>query len=231
LARASTIAIDGPAASGKSTIGGRLAERLGYVYFDTGVMYRAVTWTAFVRGVSIEDEPGVTRLAETLQIDVLRPTVEDGRQYTVLADGEDVTWAIRKPEVDRGVSPVSTFPGVRAALTAQQRRIGHRGQIVMVGRDIGTVVLPEADLKIYLDATQQERVERRYREVVARGGPADYCVVRDSVRRRDKIDSRRAHAPLKAAEDAVVIDTTPLDVDQVLERVMALIGDGRDTDG
>jgi len=228
LTRASTIAIDGPAASGKSTVGGRLAERLGYVYFDTGVMYRAVTWAALVRGIAIEDEDGVSRLAEQLQVDVLRPTVDDGRQYTVLADGEDVTWAIRQPEVDRGVSPVSTYREVRAALTAQQRRIGHRGQIVMVGRDIGTVVLPEADLKIYLDATQKERVERRYREVVARGEPADYCVVRDSVRRRDEIDSARAHAPLRAAEDAVIIDTTPLDVDEVLERMLALV-DGAST--
>jgi cytidylate kinase len=223
LTRASTIAIDGPAASGKSTIGGRLAERLGYVYFDTGVMYRAVTWAALVRGVPIEDEGGVTRLAQQLQIDVVRPTVNDGRQYTVLADGQDVTWAIRRPEVDRGVSPVSVYPGVRAALTAQQRRIGRKGQIVMVGRDIGTVVLPEADLKIYLDATQKERVERRYREVVSRGEMTDYCVVLDSVRRRDQIDSGRALAPLRAAQDAVVIDTTPLDVEQVLEQVLALV--------
>jgi cytidylate kinase len=223
LARASTIAIDGPAASGKSTIGGRLAERLGYIYFDTGVMYRAVTWAALARGIAIEDEVNVTTLAEQLQIDVLRPTRDDGRQYTVLADGQDVTWDIRKPEVDRGVSPVSTYRGVRAALTAQQRRIGRKGQIVMVGRDIGTVVLPDADLKIYLDATQDERVERRYREVVARGEPADYCVVVDSVRRRDKIDSGRVLAPLRPADDAVVIDTTPLDIEEVLDRVLALI--------
>jgi cytidylate kinase len=226
LARASTIAIDGPAASGKSTIGGLLAERLGYIYFDTGVMYRAVTWAVLVRGMSIKDEAGVTKLAEQLQIDIVRPTMDDGRQYTVLADGQDVTWAIRSPEVDRGVSPVSAYRGVRAALTAQQRRIGHRGQIVMVGRDIGTVVLPDADLKIYLDATQDERVERRYRERVSRGDPADYCVVVDSVRRRDKIDSGRALAPLRPADDAVVIDTTPLDIDQVLDKVLVLINGG-----
>jgi cytidylate kinase len=229
LTRASTIAIDGPAASGKSTVGGLLAERLGYVYFDTGVMYRAVTWAALMRGVLIEDEAGVTALAEQLQIDVALPTVDDGRQYTVLVDGQDVTWAIRKPEVDQGVSPVSVYPGVRAALTAQQQRIGHKGMIVMVGRDIGTVVLPDADLKIYLDATQGERVERRYREVVSRGEPADYCVVLDSVRRRDEIDSSRVLAPLRAAEDAVVIDTTPLNVDQVLEKVLALVN-GRVSD-
>lgn len=226
MRRPSTIAIDGPAASGKSTVGCLLAERLGYLYFDTGVMYRAVTWAALGRGIAIEDEAAVTALARRLKIEVLRPTVDDGRQYTVLADGQDVTWDLRRPEVDRSVSPVSAYPGVRAALTIQQRRIGRRGRVVMVGRDIGTVVLPNADLKIYLDATVEERVERRYREVVSRGEPADYERVRDSVRRRDQIDSNRPLAPLRAAPDAVVIDTTPLSVEQVLERVLALV-DGR----
>lgn len=223
MAQPSTIAIDGPAASGKSTIGELLAEWLGYVYFDTGVMYRAVTWVALVRGVAIEDEAAVTVLAEHLKIDVVRPTVDDGRPYTVLADGQDVTWEIRRPEVDHGVSPVSAYRGVRAALTEQQRRIGRRGQIVMVGRDIGTVVLPDADLKIYLDASVDERAGRRYREVVARGEPAEYDAVLESVRRRDEIDSGRALAPLRPAADAVVIDTTPLNVGQVLERVLALV--------
>jgi cytidylate kinase len=223
LARPSIIAIDGPAASGKSTVGGLLAERLGYVYFDTGVMYRAVTWVALERGVPIEDEAGVTALAERLAIDVLRPTADDGRQYTVLADGQDVTWEIRRPEVDRGVSPVSAYPGVRSALTKQQRRIGRKGEIVMVGRDIGTVVLPDADLKIYLDATAEERARRRYREVVSRGESASYDTVLASVRRRDQIDSGRALAPLRAADDAVVIDTTSLNIDQVIERVFALV--------
>jgi cytidylate kinase len=217
------VAIDGPAASGKSTIGGLLAERLGYLYFDTGVMYRAVTWAAAVRGILIEDEVAVTALAEQLRIDVVQPTVSDGRQYTVLADGKDVTWEIRCPEVNRGVSPVSTYAGVRAALTAQQRRIGRKGRIVMVGRDIGTVVLPEADLKIYLDATKEERAGRRYREMVARGEPDGFDEVLASVQRRDEIDSGREFAPLRVAEDAVVIDTTALDVDQVLERVLALV--------
>jgi cytidylate kinase len=223
LTRPSTIAIDGPAASGKSTVGGLLAERWGYVYLDTGVMYRAVTWAALVQGVAIEDEAGVTALAQRLQIDVVQPTVDDGRQYTVLVDGRDVTWEIRRPEVNHGVSPVSAYPGVRAALTDQQRRIGQRGRIVMVGRDIGTVVLPDADLKIFLDATLDERAERRYREVAARGEPACYDDVLVSVRRRDEIDSGRALAPLRPADDAVVIDTTPLDVNQVLERVLALV--------
>lgn len=227
MARPSTIAIDGPAASGKSTVGGLLAEQLGYLYFDTGVMYRAVTWAALERGIAIEDEAQVTALAEQLRINVVRPTVDDGRQYTILADGQDVTWEIRLPQVNAGVSPVSAYPGVRSALSAQQRRIGMRGRVVMVGRDIGTVVLPDADLKIYLDATVEERAGRRYREQVARDGQAVFGEVLASVRRRDEIDSGRECAPLREAEDAVRIDTTALSVDQVLERVLALVNGWR----
>ncbi len=225
MTRPSTITVDGPAASGKSTIGGLLAERLGYLYFDTGVMYRAVTWVAIEQGIAVEDEPAVNSLAERLQIDVIRPTVEDGRQYTILADGQDVTWEIRRPEVDMGVSPVSAYAGVRAALTAQQRRIAQQGRIVMVGRDIGTIVLPNADLKIYLDATLLERTDRRYREILARGEAADFDEVLASVQRRDEIDSGRALAPLRAAHDAVVIDTTAMGIQEVLERVLALVDD------
>ena len=223
MTRPDTIAVDGPAASGKSTIGALLAERLGYLYFDTGVMYRAVTWAAIARGIDVTDEAGVTGLAEQLRIDVRRPTVDDGRQYTVLADGEDVTWKIRRPEVNWGVSPVSVYPGVRAALTAQQRRIGQKGKIVMVGRDIGTVVLPDADLKLYLDATVEERAGRRYRETLDRGESAEYDEVLASVQLRDEIDSGRALAPLRAADDAVVVDTTELGIEATLERVLALV--------
>jgi cytidylate kinase len=223
LTRPSTIAVDGPAASGKSTIGGLLAERLGYLYFDTGVMYRAVTWAVVAQGIAVEDEAAVTDLAERLRIDVMRPTVADGRQYTVLADGQDVTWEIRRPEVNWGVSPVSVYPGVRAALTAQQRRIALKGKIVMVGRDIGTVVLPDADLKIYLDATLEERAGRRYRETLERSESAQFDEVLASVKLRDEIDSGRALAPLRAAEDAVVIDTTALSIEAVLDQVLALV--------
>jgi cytidylate kinase len=226
LEQVSTIAIDGPAASGKSTIGSLLAEHLGYVYLDTGVMYRAVTWAALEAGIAIEDEGEVTALAERLSIEIQRPTVEDGRQYTILADGQDVTWEIRRPEVDRGVSPVSAYSGVRSALTAQQRRMGERGEIVMVGRDIGTVVLPDADLKIYLDATLEQRAGRRYREILARGESADYCEVLASVRRRDEIDSGRALAPLHPAADAEVVDTTLMSVEEVMAEVIGLVGDG-----
>lgn len=219
----STIAIDGPAAAGKSTVGERVAQRLGYLYFDTGVMYRAVTWAALERGIPIEDEEAVTALAERLHIDVTPPTVDDGRQYTVLADGVDVTWAIREPEVNANVSAVSAYRGVRTALVRQQRRVAAEGEVVMVGRDIGTVVLPHADLKIYLDAGVEERARRRWQEMEARGEEADYEGVLASMRRRDDIDSHRSVSPLRPAEDAVVLDTTRLNIAEVLAEVDRLV--------
>jgi CMP/dCMP kinase len=217
------IAIDGPAASGKSTLGHRLAQALGYLYFDTGVMYRAVTWLALNKNVDIADETEITALAEGAQIDVMPPTVQDGRAYTVVVNGRDITWDIRTTEVERHVSPVSAYPGVRKALTTQQRRIGERGKVVMVGRDIGTVVLPEAELKIYLDASVEERARRRYAELLGRGESADYTAILESMRRRDQIDSGRKVAPLRPAEDARILCSDGLDADQVLELAKAMV--------
>ncbi len=216
----SIIAIDGPAASGKSTIGEILARELGYLYFDTGVMYRAVTAVALAEGVSIADEKAVTALSERIRIDFLPPDVQDGRQFTIHANGRDITWAIRERRVDTNVSPVSAYPGVRRAMTVQQRRIGQHGRVVMVGRDIGTVVLPEADLKIFLDATEEERARRRYRERLQRGEKVEYQDVLKEIRRRDEIDSSRSVAPLKQAPDAIYIDSTNLTIPQVVDRVM-----------
>ncbi|MGD2103499.1 MAG: (d)CMP kinase [Anaerolineae bacterium] len=218
-----TIAIDGPAASGKSTVGQALAERLGYLYFDTGVMYRAVTWAALERDVEVDDEEAVTALAEELDIHVTGATKDGGRQYTVLADAVDVTWSIRTPEVDANVSVVSAYPGVRRALVAKQRRIAVDRPVVMVGRDIGTVVLPEADLKIYLDASVEERALRRWREMEERGKRADYRAVLRSMRRRDRIDSNRDASPLRPAEDSFRIDTTDLNVAQVVAATVGLV--------
>ena len=218
----STIAIDGPAASGKSTIGELLAQRLGYLYLDTGAMYRAVTWVALERGIDIADEEAITALAESIVINITRPTVDDGRQYTVYANSEDVTWQIRRPDVDANVSPVSAYPGVRQALTEQQRRIGRRGRIVMIGRDIGTVVLPEAHLKVYLEATAEKRARRRHREIQERGEEADYAEVLAAMRRRDEIDSEREAAPLRPADDAIIIDTSGLSIAEVLAKVEEL---------
>jgi cytidylate kinase len=217
-----TIAIDGPAASGKSTVGELLAQSLGYLYFDTGVMYRAVTWAALSRNISIGDEAAVTALAEKLRIDVTPPTASDGRQYTVLADGVDITWDIRTPEVNANVSHVSAYPGVRRALVIQQRRVAAKGPVVMVGRDIGTVVLPDADLKFYLDASVEERARRRWKEERTRDEKVDYDPVLASMRRRDDIDSHREISPLRAAADAVVLDTTDLSIDEVFAETQRL---------
>ncbi|HOU23468.1 MAG TPA: (d)CMP kinase [Anaerolineae bacterium] len=219
------IAIDGPAAAGKSTVGERVAAKLGYLYFDTGIMYRAITWAALQQGLDIADEPAITALAQRAHIDVIQPTVDDGRQYTVHVDGQDVTWDLRRPEVEAHVSAVSAYPEVRTALSAQQRRIGLRGHVVMVGRDIGTVVLPEAPLKVYLDATVEARARRRYRENRARGEKVRYAAILGAMRERDRIDSQRKAAPLRAADDAVVIDTTKLVVEQVVELVLRLIAE------
>ncbi|UCF62202.1 MAG: (d)CMP kinase [Anaerolineaceae bacterium] len=216
------IAIDGPAAAGKSTLAQRLADELGILYFDTGVMYRAVTLAALWHEVPIDDEEAVTEIARCLPIDVRPPTVQDDRKYDVLMGGEDVTWAIRSPEVDAHVSQVSMYMGVRQAMTQRQREIGLRGDVVMVGRDIGTVVLPEADLKIYLDASTEERAQRRYLESQEMGEEESLEEILDSLRMRDELDSTRDLAPLRAAPDAIVLDTTSLNADQVFERVIAL---------
>ena len=218
-----TIAIDGPAASGKSTLGKKLADELGYLFFDTGIMYRAVTWIAIQRGVPIQDEPAITALAESSEIDIRPPSLTDGRNCDILADGEDVTWQIRNAEVDLNVSLVSSYAGVRRALTGQQRRIGLRGHIVMVGRDIGTVVLPNADLKIYLEASAEERARRRYREILERGGQANYEEILEAMRKRDEFDSNRSIAPLQPAEDAMILVSDEDDAEQVLEYAKQLI--------
>ena len=218
----SIIAIDGPAASGKSTLGLNLAKALGYLFFDTGVMYRAVTWLALKLDIDLLDEAKVTALAEQTQIDIAPASKADGRACDVLIAGQDITWETRLPEVEANVSAVSAYGSVRAALSRQQRRIGQRGKVVMVGRDIGTVVLPEADIKIYLDASAEERARRRYDEIIARGGNADYNEILAKVIERDRIDSTRDVAPLKAAGDAVVIDSDQLNADEVFEKVLAL---------
>jgi len=219
----SIIAIDGPAASGKSTLGLKLAKELGYLFFDTGVMYRAITWLALKFDMDLNDEAKITDLAETTQIDVAPASKSDGRACDVLIAGKDITWETRLPEVDANVSIVSAYRGVRAALSKQQRRIGQRGNVVMVGRDIGTVVLPEANLKIYLDATAEERAKRRFNEMTARGANEKFEDILAKVIERDRIDSTRDVAPLKAAEDSIVLDSDQLNADEVFAQVMGLI--------
>jgi CMP/dCMP kinase len=223
MSRISTIAIDGTAGSGKTTLALRLADQLGYLYFDTGLMYRAVTLSALRQGIDLADEQAVAKLAEQIDIDVASPTVDDGRTCTVYLDGDDVTWALREAEIDASVSIPSAYPGVRHAMTEQQRRIARRGQVVMVGRDIGTVVLPDADLKIYLDASVEARARRRWHDYQANGQHESYEEVLAAMRARDELDSRRAVAPLRPADDAVVIDTTQTEADDVLRMALDLV--------
>ncbi len=218
-----TIAIDGPAASGKTTVGLMLARHIGYLFLDTGCMYRAVTLAALERGVSVEDEIGVTHLTRKLEMDIQPAGLDsDGRHYTVLLNGEDVTWALRGAEVDVNVSQVSTYAGVRADLVRRQRAIGERGRVVMVGRDIGTVVMPSAALKLYITASKEERARRRWKELEGRFRDASYEQILAEIERRDQIDGNREVAPMRPASDALIIDTTNRTPEEVIQDILAL---------
>ena len=217
------ISIDGPAGSGKSTIGKLVAEELNYLYFDTGVMYRAVAFAAISTGINTRDEESVSLIAEEVIIDLKPPTVTDGRDNDVLLNDQDVTWEIRSPSVDANVWIVAAYPDVRRALGEKQRQIGLKGKVVMVGRDIGTVILPEADLKIYLDASLEERAKRRYQELINRGEEVEYESILNTLRERDRIDSTREIAPLKPADDAFVVGTDRLNIQEVFNKVIEII--------
>lgn len=218
----SVIALDGPAGSGKSTVAAILAQRLDWLYFDTGAMYRALTHLALMQGLELADGAVLGALAQQTEIEIEPPTADedDGRQYTVCVGDEDITWQIRRPSVDAHVSQVSAHPSVRDALKAQQRRIGLRGKVIMVGRDIGTVVMPDAPLKIYLDASVEERAHRRYSEVINRGETADYETILAALKQRDEYDSTRAAAPLRPAADAEQIMTDGLPINTVVTLIL-----------
>ncbi len=217
------IAMDGPAASGKSTIGYMLAEKLGFLFLDTGCMYRAVTLAAFKEGVDVADETAVTHLAHTIQIDIQPPAgEEDGRQYTTILNGQDVTWELRSPDVDTHVSLVSSYKEVRAEMVRRQRQFGLRGQVVMVGRDIGTVVMPDAPLKLYITASAAERARRRWLDRQEQGHTNNYETILADVQRRDQFDSTRQHSPLQPANDAILIDTTNLTPPEIVQQITTL---------
>jgi CMP/dCMP kinase len=217
--RPARIAIDGPAGSGKSTVGEQLARRLGYLYFDTGAMYRAVAWLALRRGIDARDGAAMGELARNADIVIDHPHIEDGRQYTVKVDGQDVTWEIRNAAVTGIVSQISVHPEVRSVLRAQQRALAYQHDgIVMVGRDIGAVVLPDAELKIYLTASLEERAHRRYTEMRERLGASNakltsLAEIEKDIERRDESD--KGH--MQPAHDAIVIMTDNLSVPEVLE--------------
>jgi cytidylate kinase len=217
-----TIAIDGPAASGKSTLGKKLAQALDYLLIDTGLMYRAVTWIAIKNNIDLLDEHAISTLAENTKIEFLPPSIEDGRDCDIIADGIDITWQIRSSIVDQNVSLVSSYEGVRNALSDQQRRLAQNGKVVMVGRDIGTVVIPEAKLKIFLDASVEERAWRRYVELKNRGEEAIYEEILEGMRKRDQFDSNREIAPLRPADDAEIISSDNMTAKEVFEKALEL---------
>jgi len=223
MSKPAVVAIDGPASSGKSAIGQRIARQLGYLYYDTGALYRAVTLAALRAGVDVSDEEAVARLARQLSLELTRPTASDGRQYTVLLNGKDVTWDIYSAEVDANVSVVSAHPAVRQVLLQRQREAAARGQVVMAGRDIGTVVCPQAELKLYLQATPEVRAQRRLRQLANRGVQADYEQILAQIRQRDYLDQGRAVAPLRPAEDAVVIETSFLTLEDEMKIIEGIL--------
>ncbi len=222
MTKPTTITIDGTAASGKSTVAALLSKKLGYLYLDTGVMYRAVTWAVLHEGVAVDNEESVSALAERLTINVTTDGPADGRPYTVLANGQDVTWAIRAKEVEAHVSRVSSYRRVRVALTTQQRHIAAAGSIIMVGRDIGTVVLPQADLKIFMRASAEERARRRYKELLGQGKPANYEEILTAIQQRDKLDEANPVSPFIPATDAIMVDTDNLTIEEVVAKLSKL---------
>lgn len=213
------IAIDGPTAAGKSTVGREVARRLGLDYVDTGAMYRSVAWAALQRKVDLGDAAALERLAAALRIE----TIFDASGHRILVDGQDVTQAIRSPQVSEAASAVSAVPGVRTTLVALQRQRAAAGGVVMEGRDIGTVVLPDADVKVFLQASLDTRARRRHAELRARGVQATLEEVRRQEAARDHRDQTRAHSPLRAAADAVVIDTTARRPEEVAEVIVRMV--------
>ncbi len=211
-----SVAIDGPAAAGKSTVAKKVAKLLGFTYIDTGAMYRAVTYAVIKRGLDPKDERQSETVLPGLKIDLL----PDGR---VICNGDDVTTVIREPLVSGNVSYIASFKNIRLALVDMQREMAKCRSVVMDGRDIGTYVLPEADVKIYQIASVETRAVRRYEENLAKGIPTTLKEVEEDVRTRDRIDSGRAFAPLKPAPDSVLIDTSFMSVDQAVDAVLAVI--------
>lgn len=225
LKEPNVITIDGPAASGKSSVGLSLAKLLDYIFLDTGMMYRAVAWAALDRNIDIKKEEDIGRMAQKIMIEIKPPSKEDGRINDVFVNNIDVSWKIKETEVNQIVSQISKYQEVRNAMTKNQRAIGKHGKIVMAGRDIGTVVMPDANLKIFLEASPRERAIRRYSEELKRGKLIDIDEVIHNIEMRDKIDSNRKIAPLIPAKDAIIIYTDGKDVPTVVKEILSYIKD------
>lgn len=214
------VAIDGPSGAGKSTLARQVAEQLQFLYVDTGAIYRSIGWYALQKGASLEDAEQIAALLPSLEVEIRYGA--DGLQRMIV-NGRDVTKEIRLPEVSVSASKVAAVPAVRAYLLEMQRKLAREHHVIMDGRDIGTVVLPDADCKIYLTASAEVRAERRCRELAERGTPQGYETVLEDMRRRDEQDRNRAVAPLKQAEDAVLLDTSELDFEGSAKALLRLI--------
>lgn len=213
------IAIDGPVAVGKSSVGLRLAERLGYVFFDTGMIYRAFTWKVLKSGISPEHKIKLCELATITEFDFVP---SKGGVLSVVIDGEDVSPRLLSAEIEGLVPLIAKVAGVRQAMVLQQRKLAQRGKVVMAGRDIGTVVLPSAELKIFLTASTEERAKRRHRELLKRGEHSSLETVLADLRKRDEMDINRSISPLKPAEAAIIINTENLSLEQVVDKIYTL---------
>ena len=217
MPKISTIAIDGPVAAGKSAVGTLLAKRLGFRFIDTGMMYRSITLAVIKNNIDLEDETLVTEIANSTEIEVT-----GGDNPAIRINGQDVTGQLRTREVEQGVSRISRFIGVREAMVTRQRSLGENGMIVMAGRDIGTVVLPNAHLKIFLTASAEERARRRYQEMLDSGQSPNFEQVLRDLKQRDKLDTERANSPLKPSDLAQILDTDKIELSEVVERIISL---------
>jgi cytidylate kinase len=213
------IAIDGPVAVGKSSVGSLLAKRLGYIFFDTGMIYRAFTWKILKSGISSEDKQKLCKLANTTKFDFV-PSKEGA--LSLFIDGEDISSKLLYPEIEELVPLIAKVAGVRQAMVLEQRKLAQRGKVVMAGRDIGTVVLPWAELKIFLTASTEERAKRRYKELLKRGENSSLEIVLADLKKRDEMDIHRTISPLKPAEDAIIINTENLSLQQVVDKICTL---------
>ena len=213
------IAIDGPVAVGKSSVGLRLAKRLGYIFFDTGMIYRAFTWKVIKSGIPSGDEEQLCRLATNTELDFV-PSKEGA--LSVFVDGENVSSKLLSAEIEEVVALIAKVAGVRQAMVSEQRKLAKPGGVVMAGRDIGTVVLPQAELKIFLSASTEERAKRRHRELLKRGENSSLEIVLADLKKRDELDINRTVSPLKPAEDAIIINTENLSLEQVVDKICTL---------
>jgi len=218
------IAIDGPAAVGKSTMGKIIARELGFLYIDTGAIYRAITWKVLKNNINVYDEDIISNLVSNICITIERANSKSlNDYYHIFVDGEDVTEEIHNPRIDQNVSQIAKLPKIRKQLIYLQRKLAEKGNIVMEGRDIGSVILPQADIKFYFTASEEERIKRRYKELINKGYSIDYEVVKKQIVQRDEIDSKRKYAPLIKAKDAILVDSTEKSIEEVKDKILTII--------